>query len=162
MPIILLRHAPPSKKYQKKYLGYSDISIDKTLFDIDKVQVLKEKKFDFVYASSLKRTSQTVELLGFKPIKDKRLNEVKFKDEIELKSFAEVEKLKSYKKEYLENFDTWHKYVCAESIDDFKSKIESFMSELPKDKEILICTHAGVLREITGKNMDYLESYELR
>ncbi len=162
MPITLLRHASPNKKYQRRYLGYSDVNIDKSLFDMDKVEFLKEKKFDLVYASLLKRTSQTVELLGFKPIKDKRLNEVKFKDEIELKNFAEVEKLKSYKKEYLENLETWHSYVCSESIDDFRSKIESFMSELPKDKEILICTHAGVLREIVGKNMDYLESYELR
>ncbi len=162
MSIILLRHAPPNQKYQKRYLGHSDVSIDKTLFDIDKVRFLKEKKFDLVYASSLKRTSQTVEFLGFKPIKDIRLNEVKFKDEIELKSFFEVEKLQSYKKEYLESFKSWHRYICAESIDDFRSKIESFMSELPKDKEILICTHGGVLREIVGKNMDYLESYELR
>ena len=56
---------------------------------------------------------------------------------------------------------SWHQYICLESLEDFKMRIESFISDLPQNKEILICTHGGILREISGHNMGYLESYEL-
>jgi len=162
MGITLLRHGAVEKKYQKRYLGHTDVDIDEALFDIKKVEFLKQKKFDLVYSSALKRTAQTLQMIGFEPIRDSRLNEVKFKDEVELKNFAELEKLESYKKEYLNSFDSWYDFICAEDREDFQKRVNSFIDELPKDKEVLICTHWGVLRELSGKEMDYLESYELR
>jgi len=162
MGITLLRHGAVPLKYQKRYLGHTDVGIDETLFDAKKVEILKQKKFDLVYCSALKRTAQTLQMIGFEPIIDSRLNEVRFKDEVELKNFAELEKLESYKEEYLNSFDLWYDFICFESRDKFQERVNSFIDELPKDKEILICTHWGVLRELTSKEMEYLESYEYK
>jgi broad specificity phosphatase PhoE len=161
MGITVLRHGAVEKRYQKRYLGHTDVDIDKSLFYMEKVEFLKNKKFDFIYCSELKRTAQTLKMIGFDAIKDARLNEVRFKNEVELKSFEELEKLDSYKKEYLNSFDSWYDFICAEKRDEFQKRVESFMKELPKGKEVLICTHWGVLRELSGKEMEYLESYEL-
>ncbi len=161
MGVTLLRHGAVPEKYQKRYLGWSDIGIDKKLFNMKKVEHLKSKKFDLVYCSALKRTAQTLKMIGFEPIIDSRLNEVRFKDEVELKSFAELEKLSSFKIEYLDSYDKWFEFISKESQKEFMQRVKSFMLELPKNRDILICTHWGVLRELTTKQMEYLESYEL-
>ena len=102
MGIVFIRHAEVARKYQNRYLGHSDIGIDKNHFKRDKVTFLKSRNFDFVYSSSLKRARQTLDIMGYSYQIDKRLNEVMFKDEIELKSFEEIEKLCSFKRDYFE------------------------------------------------------------
>jgi len=115
------------------------------------------KKFDFVYASALKRTGQTLAMLGHDFVEDSRLNEVRFKDEIELKSFDEVSKLASYDEMYLETYEKWSEYICFESMKEFEKRVQSFVDELPKDKNILICTHGGVMKVIFDKHFEYLD-----
>ncbi len=161
MAITFLRHAPLPIRFQKRYIGRSDISIDRSLFDFDKVKDLVDKRYDLVYASSLKRTAQTLEMMGKSYIVDSRLDEVEFKDEIEGKSFEEIEKLDSFKSEYLESFESWFGFVCKESINSLKKRVLEFLNELPKDKEILICTHGGVLMGIFGKKVEYLGSFKI-
>jgi broad specificity phosphatase PhoE len=164
MSLTLLRHAPLAKKYQKRYVGWEDIPLDEALFF---TPTLPKKRFDAIYSSDLKRCIQTVTKLGFNYTKDYRLREVRFKKEIALKSFQEVEKLPSFKAEYLENSTLWHHYIAQESPEEFAQRIENFLQELPKGKEILICTHAGVIRHIlttqnsTKTSLDYLESITL-
>ena len=162
MGITLLRHGAVPFRYQKRYLGHTDVGIDEALYEVEKVEFLKQKKFDLVYCSALKRTAQTLQMIGFEPIKDSRLNEVIFKDEVELKNFAELEKLDCYKKKYLNSFDLWYDFICLESRAKFQKRVNGFINELPKDKEVLICTHWGVLRELTAKEFKYLESYEYK
>ena len=84
MAITLLRHASLAKEHQGRYNGWTDLPIDKTLFNAKKVALLSKQKFDEVYASDLIRCTQTLEMMGIEEyISDERLREVRFKAEIE-------------------------------------------------------------------------------
>jgi len=161
LAIIFLRHAKVQRCFQKRFLGWSDVDIDKSLFEFQKVEVLKKREFNYVFASNLKRTWQTLELLDKDFLVDERVNEVKFKDEIELKSFDEISQFDTFKSSYLDSLESWHRFVAKESLEEFRSRIESFLNSLDRSKEILVCTHAGVLREIFKREFDYLEWDEL-
>jgi len=149
MALTLLRHAALGKKHQNRYNGWTNLSINPTLFEAHKVALLQIQKFDIVYSSDLIRCTQTLEMMGITNYRtDKRLREVRFKDKIEGLNFNEIEKLSDYKSSYIETKEAWHTYICAESQIDFEKRIQSFLAELPKDKEILICSHAGTLQKI--------------
>lgn len=155
--ITLLRHAALPLKYQKRYIGHSDIEIDLNLVDYEKLEELKEVKYDFVFSSDLKRCTQTLDLLDLKYEKDSRLREVEFKNEFEGLNFSEVEKTQNFKKEYLDSSKTWHEFICKEPYEKFEARINSFITELPKNKNILICSHGGAIRMLYSKllNKDY-------
>ncbi len=160
MALTLLRHAAVAKEFQGTYLGWSDIGIDETLFDHNKVSALKQENFDLVISSDLIRCRQTLEKLGKTFTSDPRLREVKFKTEIEGKQFSDIEKLQSYDPLYLESEATWHTYICEESQAHFRKRIKDFLATLPRDKEILLCTHAGSIKmmmELLGKEVKTLK-----
>ncbi len=169
MAVTLLRHAAVSKELQGSYLGWNDVGIDEELFEESKVSTLKETHFDLIISSDLIRCKQTLEKLRKIFTTDSRLREVKFKAEIEGKRFSDIEKLQSYRPEYLEFEDTWHTYICEEPQALFRKRIEDFLTTLPRDKEILLCSHAGsikVMMELLRKEvktLKYLEhtTYEL-
>lgn len=169
MPITLLRHAPLPLKNQGRYNGWSNIPIEEKLFEHSKVKSLKKEKFDLIYASDLIRCQQTIKLIfkGQNIIVTKALREVQFKEEIEGKSFEEVAELSSFQPHYLENETKWHNYICQESQLTFTKRLKTFLEHLPNDKNILICSHAGAIREIltllkkSPKTLNYLESYKL-
>ncbi len=146
--ITLLRHAPLPIEYQKKYIGHSDINIDVTLIDKSKLNMINKEDYDLIYSSDLKRCTQTLDLFNLNYTINKDLREVKFKDEIEKKSFEQIEQLNSYNEKYLDNIYTWYDYICEESFNQFKHRIDSFLNTLPKDKNILICSHKGTIRMI--------------
>ena len=165
MALTLLRHAALPKKHIHRYNGWTDLNIDPSLFDVKKVALLSKQKFDLIYSSDLARCQQTLEMMGIDEyITDERLREVRFKDEIEGLNFNEIEKLDSYKTSYIEERETWHDYICAESQEAFETRIKSFLEELPSNKEILICSHGGTLQKMmtllgyTKNSIDYLES----
>ena len=165
MSITLLRHAAVANELQGCYLGWSDVSIDEQLFDESKVAIFKEISFDVIISSDLLRCRQTVEKLGKRFRTDRRLREVKFKPHIEGKRFAEVEKLESYDTKYLASESTWHTYICEEPKVTFRKRIEDFLTTLPKDKEVLICSHAGTIKEIMailGKEIEILQYLEYK
>jgi broad specificity phosphatase PhoE len=95
---------------------------------------------------------------------DERLREVRFKAHIEGKTFDEVSRLSHYQESLLNNPDAWHRFICTESPAAFQRRIVSFLRELPKEKEILICSHAGTLQKIlqlhglAKAKIGYLES----
>jgi len=169
MAITLLRHAAVARELQGCYLGWSDVSIDEELFDARRVESLKKSHFDSIISSDLLRCRQTVEKLGKRFRTDRRLREVKFKSHIEGKRFAEIEKLESYDEKYLISESSWHSYICEESKVSFRTRIEGFLSTLPKSKEVLLCSHGGTIKEIMAilgkerETLDYLEyrRYEL-
>ncbi|WP_072680621.1 histidine phosphatase family protein [Arcobacter sp. LA11] len=144
--ITLLRHAPLALKYQNRYIGHTDISIDKSLTDISKLDIIKNRKYDYIYSSDLLRCTETLDLIGFDYVKDARLREIRFKEEFEGKSFAEVAELDSYNMKYLSSMKSWHKYIADESLDDFENRIKDFLENLPKDGDILICSHGGTIK----------------
>jgi alpha-ribazole phosphatase/probable phosphoglycerate mutase len=96
-------------------------------------------------------------------ITDERLREVRFKEEIEGLNFNEIEQLDSYKTSYVEERESWHDYICEESQEAFETRIQAFLEALPRNQEILICSHAGTLQKMMAMlgyskaNIDYLE-----
>ncbi len=146
--ITLLRHAPLSLEYQKKYIGHSDIDIDLSLTDVSKLDIIKNRKYDYIYSSDLKRCKQTLDLIDFNYILDSRLREIRFKKEFEGKSFAEVERLDCYNMKYLSSMKSWHKYIADETLIEFEQRVKLFLKELPKDGDILICSHGGTIKMI--------------
>ena len=163
MAITLLRHAALPKEQQGCYLGWSDVGIDEDLFDEKKAARLRTNSFALVFSSDLKRCRQTLEKLGKDFTIDSRLREVRFKAHIEGKRFNDIEKLESYDSKHLESQSSWHSYICQESEEAFRLRLEEFLASLPADKEILICSHAGSIRmmmEILQQpkvTLDYLE-----
>jgi len=168
MAITLLRHAALAPEYQGRYNGWTDLDIDPNLFEENKIALLTRQKFDIVYSSDLVRCQQTLDMMGKEEyLTDARLREVRFKSEIEGRSFSEIEKLPSYKSKYIEKRKRWHKYTCDETPKEFKVRIKAFLADLDTSKEILICSHAGtILRmlKILGHKktkIAYLESIRL-
>lgn len=165
MAITLLRHASLAEEHQARYNGWTDLDIDPELFDERRVALLKRQKFDLIYSSDLVRCQQTLEMMGIDEyITDERLREVRFRDEIEGLNFEEIEKLPSYCSSYIENQKKWHEYICEEHPLAFEARIRSFMAELPKGKEILICSHGGTVQKMmvflgyAKSKIEYLES----
>ena len=160
--VTLIRHAPLPLKNQKCYNGHIDLDIDTTLVDSEQIKALKKQKYDLVYSSDLKRCTQTLDLLNLSYKKDERLREVKFKDEFEGKSFDEISKMSIYDEKYLSSFESWHKFISQESIEEYKQRVNSFLNELPKDKDkdILICSHGGTIKLIDAliKKVSYEQS----
>ena len=173
MSVTFLRHAVLSEKNQNRYNGWRNLPIDERLFDHSKVKALKEESFDLIYSSDLIRCTRTLELLfdNNYPTKQlyttKALREVKFKDEIEGKNFEEIAKLSSFKSAYLKNKSSWHNYICQEKEEAFHSRLETFLKMLPKQKNILICSHAGAIQEMLKilkqplPKLNYLDYYKL-
>ncbi len=149
MELTLLRHAPLPTAYHGRYIGHTDIPIDETLFEHNKIEHLLHQKFDRIYSSDLVRCTATLERMGMGSfITDSRLREVRFKPSIEGKSFAQIEAMESFNPDALNSKESWHHYVCDESSLMFQSRIECFLNELPKDGSVLICTHGGTIAMI--------------
>jgi len=146
MALIILRHARVDEDYVGRYNSWNDISID--VRDVDcKLPIPRE--YDCVYSSDLLRCKQTLEILGFKDyVCDSRLREVRFRDDVEGLTFDEVSKFGDFRDELLNDIESWHRYICQESIVDFESRIKSFLLDLPKKQNILISTHGGVISKI--------------
>lgn len=162
MALTLLRHAPPSPEYHGCYNGHTDIPIDLSLFEYDKIQTLLHCQFDRIYSSDLKRCTATLETMGITTFTtDPRLREVRFKPSIEGKNFAKIEASEDFDPRSLDSIEAWHQYVCDESLPIFKSRIQSFLDELDQDENILICTHSGTIRMILSLLTPALENEPL-
>ncbi len=167
--ITLLRHAPLPLEYQKRYIGHSNINIDSSLVEKEKIKKLSESKYDLYFSSDLIRCQNTLKLITQKSfIVSEELREVKFKEFIEGKDFEEVSKLPNYDCKYLDSEDLWHSFICDESKKRFQKRLISFINTLPKDKKILICTHAGVIKELALvlsnkqiNTINYLDTYNI-
>ena len=171
MALVLLRHAPLALEHQKRYNGWSDLPIDRELFNHTLIEPLKERAFDEIYSSDLRRCRETLKLL-FETQKEinlkKALREVEFREEIEGKSFEEIEKLSSFNPNHLKSSQSWHNYIAKESPEAFNQRVKEFILSLPKDREILICSHGGTLKEILKiigereRLLNYLEYCEVK
>ncbi len=160
MSLTLLRHAAPPIEFHGRTIGHTDIPIDLTLFN----PITLPLTYDLIYSSDLNRCTQTLEQLGYRDFQtDERLREVRFKEQFEGKSFDEIERMEEYSPRFLESQDKWHNFVCDESVEAFRGRISSFLDDLPRDQNILICTHGGTIAEMLSllnapsRRPDYLE-----
>lgn len=160
MVLTLLRHAPPPIAYQGRYIGHTDIPIDSELF----IPITLPLTYDRIYSSDLCRCIQSLDQLGYQDFQtDERLREVRFKEAYEGKSFDEIERMEDYHPAFLESQERWHSFVCDESVEEFRGRIASFLDDLPREENILVCTHGGTIAEILSflnapsKKLNYLE-----
>ena len=162
MTIYLLRHAPVIEKYEGCYNGWINIDIQKNISPIKELQSIN---FDAIYSSDLLRCTKTLDLLGFRDYQiDQRIRESKFKNHHEGKKFNQIDPPKSA----LKDMKSWYKFLCDESVEEFRNRIKSFLDQLKGDK-ILICSHGGAIRMMISilqqkdfynlfeKKIDYLE-----
>lgn len=147
--LTLLRHAAPPAAYHGRYIGHTDIGIDPSLFDHSKIESLISQRFDRIYSSDLLRCTATLRQMGLESfITDPRLREVRFKPMVEGKNFSQIESMEDFDPASLESQESWHRAVCDEPIEAFRGRVQSFLDELPSDKEILLCSHAGTIAMI--------------
>lgn len=160
MNIYLLRHGQTNENKKGFYYGDMDIELN----DLGKRQVrkagqyLKKINFDKVFISERKRTLQTAKVVfgnEVECIPDGRLNERSF-GIFEGKNY---EYIKSQHKKECEKWNKdWVNYKPpqGESYIEMCERVESFMDDIKKLKyeNILIVTHAGVMRSIYCYVMD--------
>ena len=164
MALTLLRHAALLPKHQKRYNGWTDLSIDPSCFHFDAVRILQQQTFDSIYSSDLVRCQETLLMMDIETYQtDERLREIRFHTHIEGLNFDEISKLPSFKPEYLEDATLWQNYICKESNEAFEARILSFLDALPQGQEILICSHGGTLQKILallGYNKTNIQNLE--
>ena len=149
MALTLLRHAPLRRRDQKRYNGWTNLHIDPIRFKKEAVETLCRQHFDHVYSSDLLRCQETLVSMGISDYTtDARLREVRFKAHIEGLSYREVSHRADFDEALLEDHRAWHRYICAEGYEAFVRRIRSFLADLPQNREILVCTHGGVMQQM--------------
>lgn len=162
MGLTLLRHAPLEAKHHGCYNGHTDLPIDIALFEQDKIQPLVNRPFDRVYSSDLQRCTVTLETMGITAFTtDPRLREVRFKPSIEGKNFVQIEASEDFDSRCLDSQESWHDYICDESLPSFRTRIQSFLDELNRNENVLICTHNGTINMILSLLNPALEDTSL-
>ena len=109
---------------------------------------LKNINIDLIFCSPLIRAKQTAEIIN----NDKKLNII-YDERLRERSYGEFEGTSKSSFNYNEfwAYNKNKKYIKAENIQDFFSRIYEFMDELKSKldrKNILIVCHAGVTKVI--------------
>jgi alpha-ribazole phosphatase len=147
MEIHLIRHTAPEIESGYCY-GQSDIDVKKT-FKEEADKTLKEiPNLNLkVYSSPLKRCSLLAQEISTQINFDDRLKELNFGD-WEMKKWEEIPKVQ---------LDNWmNNYLTArpnngETFIEMEIRLRSFLQEIfLQNKDILLVTHAGVIRMING------------
>lgn len=154
--LILVRHAITEDNKSCKLSGH----IDSILSEDGKEQIkeltafLKDENIDKIYSTTSSRTKYTVEHIAkernIEIIEKDCLKEISFGDfegfdfnDIKLKYSEEFQKIIDYGYEY--------RYPNGESLIDSYDRVVKEMKEIISDndnKTILICSHAGTIRNI--------------
>jgi len=150
MKIFLVRHAEVIEEFIGKYNGHIDIplSINGKRQAKELGKNLKTIKFDRIYCSDLLRAKQTLQQfeLNQEIIYSKKLREKSWGIH-EGMSFEEIEK-SGIK---YENFKQWISALDGEGIESYTHSLEKYFKEIilqDKSENILIVTHAGVIRTL--------------
>ncbi|MCI1944458.1 alpha-ribazole phosphatase [Clostridium luticellarii] len=168
MNIYFVRHGQTNENNKGYYYGKMDVYLnEKGLSQARKAAAfLSPIKFDEVYVSERKRTTETARIIlqdhsqRVKLNVDKRINEMDF-GSFEGKNYRDIKKL--YPKEWEVWCSDWKNQSPpgGESYIQFYSRIHGFMDDILKlDREnILIVTHGGVVRSvycyILNGNLDF-------
>lgn len=151
LKLILVRHGQTDSNKNKKYLGWTDVELNKC--GIDQAQQVRDKlkyvDFDIVISSPLKRASETAKIISENIIYDSELKEINFGLWDNL-SFEEIKE--KYPKEHELWMKDWKRFIFpeGESALDMHKRAVNFINKIYKKQEgtILIVTHAGLIRSI--------------
>lgn len=149
MRVTFVRHTEVEEKYQNCYNGHIDISLSKKGLIDAKVlgKELADKRFDLIYCSDLKRAKETLHALS-------RKEPVIYSANLREKSWGRHEGMsfeQIVEKEHIEyeNFLQWVDALDGDSYETFIARVKEFFFKvllLSKAKDILVVTHAGVIR----------------
>jgi broad specificity phosphatase PhoE len=150
MLITLVRHAEVDEAYHKRYNGHIDISLSRKGQEESKALAkhFKDKNFNTVFCSDLKRCKETLDAFDLKdvsPVYTQALREKSWGRHEGL-SFDEIITLEDFT---YEDFEQWINALDGEDYSAYVSRIESFFKGfLPASSSgnILVMTHAGVIR----------------
>jgi len=151
MKITLVRHAEVEDAYRNCYNGHNDVGLSFKGEAQAKLlaEEFKDKNFDRIYCSDLKRAKET--LRPFRQAKD-----ALYTKDLREKSWGKYEGLSFEeiiaKGEIVyENFEQWIEALGGEDYREYSDRVEHFFfSFLPEDRveNLLIVTHAGVIRTL--------------
>jgi len=150
MLITLVRHAEVEEAYHKRYNGHIDISLSSKGKDEAKqlAEYFKDKSFDAIFCSDLKRCKQTLDafdLKGVHPVYTQALRE-KFWGKHEGKSFDEIIQSETFN---YENFEQWINALDGEDYSSYIKRVETFFKGFLLESSsgnVLVMTHAGIIR----------------
>lgn len=149
MTITLIRHGEVDENYHGCYNGHIDIALSLKGKEqaLELVNHFKEKSFDAVFCSDLKRCKQTLEPFNFdiKPVYTQALREKSW-GRHEGKSFDEI--INSENFDYID-FEQWINALDGEEYSTYIERIESFFKGFLMAnpyENVLVVTHAGVIR----------------
>lgn len=155
--IILVRHALTDDNKLSKLSGHIDSKISQEgKIQIKKItEFLKDEKINKIYTTTSSRTKETVKDLAkinSIQIKEcKNLKEISFGD-FEGKDFKEIQK--NYPDEFNQMIKEGYEYTYPNGeslIDCYKrvsKEIKAILGEANDNDTILICSHAGTIRNI--------------
>lgn len=147
--ITLMRHSEVEEKYHGCYNGHLDIALSSRGEAQAKelAEYFKDKEFDAVFCSDLKRCKQTLEAFSLinRPVYTQALREKSW-GRHEGKSYDEIIAIEGFK---YENFEQWINALDGEEYTAYIQRIENFFKGFllcNPYKNVLVMTHAGVIR----------------
>ncbi|GAA0697084.1 histidine phosphatase family protein [Paraclostridium ghonii] len=171
--LILVRHATTKDNINGNLSGH----IDSELSDLGNMQIVKLNKFlekeniDCIYTTTSTRTKDTVKDIAksknLKIIESENLKEINFGD-FEGMNFEYIKS--SFPKEFekIIKYGFEYKYPNGESLVDSYHRVCKELKHIldyNKEKNILICAHAGSIRNIisylVGKTHEYHWSFKI-
>lgn len=168
LKLILIRHGETDGNSQKRYLGVTDISLNKN--GIEEASKLKEKlnkeKIDIVLSSPLKRAVETANFLSDNIVLVDELREINFGLFDNLTYDEIVKKYPAEHKMWLKApYD--FKFPKGESSLIMHKRVSAYIDKLlSKNKmgTIVIVTHAGVIRCIISHllGLDYKYNWHFK
>lgn len=155
--LILVRHAVTDDNELARLSGYIDSQVsEQGKSQIEKLtDYLKDEKIDKIYTTTSSRTKETVKLLAqinkIDIQESEVLKEINFGD-FEGKDFKEIQKNypEEFNKMISEGYE--YKYPNGESLiecyERVSKEIKLILEYNGKDSTILVCSHAGTIRNI--------------
>jgi broad specificity phosphatase PhoE len=145
MEITLIRHLPTEWNKNQILQGRRDIPLLPLTEENQKeittnLTQLKEKSFDFILCSSLRRTKQTAELYGYSPDTELLLDELDF-GPFEGKSRDEL--LSVHGKKWME---TPKDLILGESLSNLEKRIIAFLDKYKEAENVLVFGHGSWMR----------------
>lgn len=157
MELYLVRHGETEWNKEGRYYGHKDVGLSEEGFRQAKNlgEYMKKVSFDKVISSPLRRAVDTArELTNQSVVTDQRLMEQNF-GLFEGKTYKEL--MREFPKELKEWNENHEVYSLpeGESFLDVRSRVESFLKELPRGKgKILIVAHKGTFGHMLAAMMN--------
>lgn len=150
MNLYVIRHGQTEWNVLKKMQGSADIPLNEK--GIEQAYITKDKlkdiNIDMIFCSPLRRAIETAKIIS----KDRDI-EIIVAEELTERCYGEFEGVSKTSFNYNEfwAYSKNKRYVEAENVQIFFNRIYKFMDKLKNeyiDKNILIVTHAGVVKVI--------------